>query len=39
MDAVKLGKKGQVSLPAAVLRKLGLVARRRCSSKRPTMAR
>ena len=24
MDAVKLGKKGQVSLPAAVLRKLGL---------------
>ena len=24
MDVVKLGKKGQVSLPAAVLRKLGL---------------
>lgn len=24
MDIVKLGKKGQVSLPAAVLRKLGL---------------
>jgi AbrB family looped-hinge helix DNA binding protein len=27
MDVVKLGKKGQVSLPAAVLRKLGLRAR------------
>lgn len=27
MDAVKLGKKGQVSLPAAVLRKLGLVGK------------
>ena len=24
MDVVKLGKKGQISLPAAVLRKLGL---------------
>jgi len=27
MDVVKLGKKGQVSLPAAVLRKLGLQGR------------
>jgi AbrB family looped-hinge helix DNA binding protein len=27
MDVVKLGKKGQVSLPAAVLRKLGLEGR------------
>jgi AbrB family looped-hinge helix DNA binding protein len=27
MDTVKLGKKGQVSLPAAVLRKLGLEGR------------
>ena len=27
MDAVKLGKKGQVSLPAAVLRKLGLAGK------------
>ena len=25
MDVVKLGKKGQVSLPAAILRKLGLL--------------
>lgn len=27
MDVVRLGKKGQVSLPAAVLRKLGLQGR------------
>ena len=27
MDVVKLGKKGQVSLPAALLRKLGLEGR------------
>lgn len=27
MDVVTLGKKGQVSLPAAVLRKLGLVGK------------
>lgn len=27
MDVIKLGKKGQVSLPAAVLRKLGLQGR------------
>lgn len=27
MDVVKLGKKGQLSLPAAVLRKLGLEGR------------